>query len=115
MGELQEALDSYDLNTHSDWAAYNIDYAFGTAMPGNICSVIRLNNMNPFPTSGVYDIAYIDTGTTMDLTNTKGFTQTAPVYQMIDDLAAFKADKTAYQENYNNALIYYENIIQFLS
>ncbi len=115
LGELQEKLDSTDLKAHSDWAAYNVEYAFGTAMPGSICSVIRSDNMNPFPESGVYNIAYIDTGTTMDVTSTEGFTQTVPVYQMIDDLAAFNADRTAYQENYNNALIYYENIIQFLS
>ncbi len=114
LGILQKEADSYKPETASDWVAYNVDYVLGTATPGDTCSVVHSDNLNPFPESGAYNITYVDTGTTMDLTNTKGFTQTVPVYQMIEDVATLEADGIKYNKNNNNAIGCYERLRQVI-
>lgn len=95
LGDLQKAYDDYTAEG-SLWIGYNVEYSFGTAIPGENCYVLRSTELNPFAKSDVYSIMYYDTGTTTQIKNNKGFVYDAPVYQIINNPDKFTEDMWEY-------------------
>ncbi len=74
----------------SDWVAYNVEYIFGTAFPGNQIKIIHADSLNPFSEQGAWTISCYDTGETADVQNANGFTQTVPIYQLVENTGEFE-------------------------
>lgn len=101
LGDLQKAYDDYTAEG-SLWIGYNVEYSYGTAIPGENCYVLRSTELNPFAKSDVYSIMYYDTGTTTQIKNNKGFVYDAPVYQIINNPDRF--NEAIWEYDLNNSL-----------
>lgn len=104
LGMLQKEYDSYQAESTSNWVAYDVKYVFNTPLPGDTFRVIHADTLNPFTQTGVYDICYVDTGTTTETVDQKGFRKTVPVYQLVADLDEIDADRLTYTDNRNQYL-----------
>ena len=85
-GTVQKELDSLNQPKKSEWVAYDVKYETFGEYPGDNCAVICTSQDAPFPKAGVYYISYIASSETRRLKDSKGFTLTAPVYYMLDDV-----------------------------
>ncbi len=85
-GTVQKELDSLNQPKKSEWVAYDVRYETFGEYPGDDCAVICTSQDAPFPKAGVYYISYIASSETRRLKDSKGFTLTAPVYYMLDDV-----------------------------
>lgn len=85
-GKLQEEVDSYQPKEYLDWLVYDVDYWMDEPVCGDTCQmVLRTNTSEPFESAGAYYLAYIDTGETMTLRDSRGFSQKVPVCRMLGD------------------------------
>lgn len=93
LGRLQKEVDSYQPQNASDWVAYDVEYIWeDTPTAGDTFRIIHADSLNPFPQQGAYEIAYYDTGSTTQISNSRGFVQEVPVYQMIENTTEFEND-----------------------
>jgi len=115
-GMLQKEIDTYKNRnkTTSDWVAYDVEYIFNDASPGDIRQVIRSNVLNPFPREGAYNIAFVDTGKTMELSNISGFVETVPIYLLVDNPDDFEYYLSTYLDNDSNKYMCLEKIKELL-
>ena len=104
LGALQKEFDSYQAKSSSDWVAYNVEYVFDTATPGDTFCVIHADTLNPFTKTGAYDVCYVDTGTTTETVDDKGFRNTVPVLQLVDDADSIIADQQEYANSHSECL-----------
>lgn len=81
----------------SEWVAYNVEYFYGNALPGDQVKIVHANSLNPFSQQRAWTISCYDTGETREIQNANGFTQTVPVYQMIENAAEFEEILYAYR------------------
>ncbi|MBM6725288.1 hypothetical protein H6C13_19825 [Pseudoflavonifractor phocaeensis] len=114
LGALQKEFDSYQAQSTSDWVAYDVEYVMGTAYPGDSLYVLHADNLNPFSQSDAYELYYIDTGETTELVNSKGFTSTVPVYQLVENTDAIIADQQAYSTNWSQCFVNLEKMKRLL-
>lgn len=108
LAALEKSLFGTSSSQSSDWVAYNVEYIFDSAFPGDTCYVIHADTPNPFDTSGEWWLDYFDTGETAQLSNGNGFTKTVPIYQMITNTEQIEVDAANYGANYQLALISYQ-------
>lgn len=93
LGRLQKEVDSYQPQNASDWVAYDVEYIWeDTPTAGDTFRIIHVDSLNPFPQQGAYEVAYYDTGSTTQISNSRGFVQEVPVYQMIENTTEFEND-----------------------
>lgn len=92
-GAIQKEIDSYKSTDGSEWVAYNVEYSFGVAMPGDIVYVLLSDEVSPFSSRGEYTVTYIDTGLTKTLVDDLGFQKEAPVYKMTQDYGVMEEDR----------------------
>lgn len=104
LGMLQKEFDSYQTKTTSDWVAYDVEYVLGTAMPGDTFRVLHADELNPFTQTGAYEVYYVDTGTTTETVDQKGFRNTVAVYQLVPNLDEADADRQEYMSNRDQCL-----------
>lgn len=114
LGALQKEFDSYQAQSTSDWVAYDVEYVMGTAFPGDSLYVLHADNLNPFSQSDAYELYYIDTGETTELVNSRGFTSTVPVYQLVENTDAIIADQQAYSTNWSQCFVNLEKMKRLL-
>jgi hypothetical protein len=104
LGVLQKEYDSYQPQSTSDWVAYDVEYSYGVALPGDTYQVIHADSLNPFTQSGVYNIYCVDTGTTKELVDTKGFRNTVTVYQLVENMDDVSSAQQMYWENWYSCM-----------
>ncbi|MDE7478991.1 MAG: hypothetical protein K2M91_13790 [Lachnospiraceae bacterium] len=99
LGRLQKEYDSYQTQYTSDWVAYDVEYIWDTPTAGDTFRIIHADSQNPFTQQGVYEVAYYDTGSTTKISNSGGFVQEVPVYQLIENVTELQADIDEYFTN----------------
>jgi hypothetical protein len=99
-GKLQEEIESYQPDEYLDWLAYNVEYWMDEPICGDTCQmVIRTKTNEPFARAGAYYLAYMDTGKTMPLIDSRGFRQEVPVCQLLGDGNIVENDFSQYVSN----------------
>lgn len=99
-GKLQEEVESYQPKEYLDWLAYDVDYWMDKPVCGDTCQmVIRTKTDEPFGSAGAYYLAYIATGETMTLSDSRGFRQEVPICRMLGDGDTVENDFSQYITN----------------
>ncbi len=114
-GKLQEEMDSYVPKEYLDWIAYDVDYAFDNPICGNTCQmVIQTDVDEPFERADAYYLAYMDTGETITLGDSRGFSQKVPVCRMLGYGDAVKNDFSKFISNLDTCYTLCQGIEQTL-
>lgn len=85
LGSLNKQLDSLSTSKEAKWLAYNVDYIWGEAYPGDTAYVLITEDQNAFSESGAYNLNFVYAGKTIELVDNKGFRSDAPVYYIVDE------------------------------
>lgn len=114
-GKLQEEVDSYQPKEYLDWLAYDVDYWMDEPVCGDTCQmVIRTKTHEAFENAGAYYLAYIDTGETMTLGDSRGFRQEVPICRMLGNGNIVENDFSTYISNIDTCFSLCQKIEQTL-
>ena len=84
-GSIKKGLDSMNRSSGSSWVAYDVEYRYGEAYPGDMEIVLFSEEDSPFPQRGAYSVNYLVSSKQKSLIDGKGFTRKVPVYYLIGD------------------------------
>lgn len=114
-GKLQEEVDSYQPKEYLDWLAYDVDYWMDEPVCSDTCQmVIRTKTHEAFENAGAYYLAYIDTGETMTLGDSRGFRQEVPICRMLGNGNIVENDFSTYISNIDTCFSLCQKIEQTL-
>lgn len=114
-GKLQEEVESYQPKEYLDWLAYDVDYWMDEPVCGDTCQmVIRTKTDEPFSSAGAYYLAYIDTGETMTLSDSRGFSQKVPICRMLGDGSLVENEFSQYISNIDTCFSLCQKMEQIL-
>lgn len=115
VGKIQKEAESYQSKDYLDWVAYNVDYLMNEPVRGDTClMIIRTKTDEPFAKAGAYYLAYTDTGKTMTLIDSRGFSQEVPVCRMLGNGDIVEKDFSQYIDNTDTCFSLCWEMEQFL-
>jgi len=113
-GKIQKEIDSYSEQETTNWQAYNVEYILDSPIPGDNDMIIQADSTFKFPKSGVYTLAYFDTGDTTKIIRAGGFEEYVPLLYLIEDGSQFSEDANTYAYNQTTCSDSFQNIRQEL-
>lgn len=113
-GKIQKELDSYSEHETTNWQANNVEYILDSPIPGDNDMIIQADSTFKFPKSGVYNLAYFDTGDTIKIVRAGGFEEDVPLLYLIEDGSQFSEDANTYAYNQTACSDSFQNIRQEL-
>ncbi len=99
LGDIDKAIRQYT-EDGSMWVAYNVEYFYGNATPGDTRYIISSDELNPFSQTGEYEIYCYNTGAYQQVRDAKGFVSEAPILHMINN-----------PDDFQNKCVEYNNLI----
>lgn len=113
-GAIMKEIDSYQKGNDSEWVAYNVEYVWGTAIPGDNAVVLHSDELNPFSQSGAYTLDCILSSEKRTLVNSSGFQWEAEVYEIISEPAALTRDYNQILESENQIEMFWDKMDSML-